>query len=319
MVEKYKKSLVAGGLVLLLVVVFVGVSIMLRSGSISRMGVNTPLDESGISLQNTVEEKSALFPDSLDGGFAGEGMDVMMPVSEQESISVEQKIVREANLSIRVENAEKAVEQFRGVAEWHKGNIFSINIRENGQGVRSGSVVIKVPTESFDAAIAGIKEGATVVVQESISNQDVTAEFVDMEARLKNKKAEEEAFIKILEKAEKTTDIISVTRELSRVRGEIEVMEGQIRYMESKTQMATITIQLSEDQSVSFVETWRPWQEVKDAANDLLKSLQGFVSFVIRVFVWLLPLVLVYGLLAFGVWFVVRSVYRKFYRKSEKK
>jgi hypothetical protein len=239
-------------------------------------------------------------------------------VPEQE-VASEQKVIREATLSLRVADADKAVETIRGVARWHKGDVYSVNISENGIGVRSGSVTIKVPTENFEEAMVGVKEVATLVVRETISNQDVTEEFVDMEARLKNKKAEESAFIKILEKAEKTTDIIAVTRELSRVRGEIEVMEGRLRYMTSRTQMATITLQISEDQDVAFVETWRPWQEVKDAVNGLLKSMQGFVSFVITLVVLFVPLALVYGLLMFIVWRVVRWVYRKIWKRSEEK
>ncbi len=227
------------------------------------------------------------------------------------SDSSEQRVIRDASVSIRVKSADEAVAKLHGVADWYKGFVSSVNVWDDGKGMKSGSVTISVPTESFDAAIVGIKDLATVVVQETVSNQDVTAEFVDREARLKNKRAEEQAFAKILETAGKMSDVIDVTRELARVRGEIEVMEGQLRYMDSRTVMATITAQISEDQEVSFTETWRPWQEIRDRASDLLTSLQGFVSGLIVLAVWFLPLAILYGLLIFMVGILGRSVYRK--------
>lgn len=314
----FKKALVILGMVVFLGLVFVsvlwiqGTSQSKMSGGVAVMDMagdfNSPLSAS-VSLES---RKS--FSDSAEP--MGGSVMTESPAPEQE-VPSEQKVIREATLSLRVENTDTAVGTIRGVAQWHKGDVYSVNISENGSGVRSGSVTIKVPTENFEKALAGVKEVATLVVRETISNQDVTEEFVDMSARLKNKKAEEMAFVKILEKAEKTTDIIAVTRELSRVRGEIEVMEGRLRFMESRTQMATITLQISEDQTVAFVETWRPWQEVKDAVNGLIKSMQGFVSFVIVLIVTLLPLAILYGLLLFALWRVVRWLYRKMRKKPE--
>lgn len=321
MIKINKRILVGGGFILLLGFVFLGALLWVGGKSFPETRMNVGSEQGKLYPQEMMLEEPSLSVDSFseDIVFDDSMMNPIAPILEGDTVSIDQQIIREANLSIRVEDTNSAVEKIRGVAEWHKGSLFSVDIREDGQGVRSGFVVIKVPTGNFDAAIAGIKEGATVVVQESVSNQDVTAEFIDMEARLKNKKAEEEAFIKILDKAEKTTDIISVTRELSRVRGEIEVMEGQLRYMESKTQLATITVQLSEDQNVTFVETWRPWQEVKDSASKFLGSLQKFVSFVIVMIVWFLPLLVLYGVLALCLWLVIRFVYRKSRKIAVKK
>lgn len=261
------------------------------------------------------EPSRALMKSAGDTGFAESAVPAAVS-PESVAIPEKQKVIRDASISMRVGNADEAVAKLRGVAGWYKGTVASVNVWDNGKGMKSGSVTIEVPTESFNAAVASVKEVATVVVQETVSNVDATAQFVDTEARLKNKKAEEESFAKILGTADKMTDIIAITRELSRVRGEIEVMEGQMRYMSAQTDRATITVSLSEDQNVSFVETWRPWQEVKDTANRLLASLQGFVNFVIVFVVWFLPLAIAYGVLAFIVWIVVRAVGRRVWRKK---
>lgn len=314
MMERYKKVIGVIVVVFVLIGIFALVFLLNISKS-GQLGIGM-VDEVGME---SYPRESSMMKSASTEAPSGQVVrnDGVSLSSEESPVPTEQKIIREANLSIRVDSADKAVDKFRGVADWYKGVVSSVNLRENVQGVRSGMVVLKVPTESFDSAIRGVKEEATVVVQETISNQDVTEEFVDMEAHLKNKKAEEEAFTKVLGQAEKTTDIIAVTRELSRVRGEIEALEGRLRYMESRTQLATISIQLSEDLTVSFVDTWRPWQEVKDTANELLKSMQGFVSFVIIFLIWFLPLVIVYGALLLVLWFVVRGAYRKFRRTRE--
>lgn len=317
--ERYKKVLGIGAGVLavvlvLAVVVFLAGGNQMKGGGVATLSMNG--SGYGTDAVPMSESSRALGKSAGDAGFAESAVSVSVS-PESVAIPEKQKVIRDASISMRVGNADEAVAKLRGVANWYKGTVASVNVWDNGKGVKSGSVTIEVPTESFDAAVTSVKETATVVVQETVSNQDVTSQFVDMEARLKNKKAEEESFAKILGTADKMADIIAITRELSRVRGEIEVMEGQMRYMSAQTEMATISVSLSEDQNVSFVETWRPWQEVKDTASRLLASLQGFVNFVIVALVWFLPLAILYGGLAFVVWIVVRAVYRKIRMKSE--
>lgn len=223
----------------------------------------------------------------------------------------DQKIIKEGSLSIRVGDADTTVSEIRGVVEYHGGIIFSVNLYENAQGVKSGTVVIKVPVEKFEAAIIGVKEKASLVLQETSSGRDVGEEYVDIQARLANKQAEEKAFIEILSNADDTEDIIKITKELSRVRGEIEQMQARLRFLDSRTDMSTITIQLSEDQNVTFVDTWRPAQEVKEALNKLFTSLKGFISMSIVFVIWFLPMALMWGIILGIFFFVGRSVYRR--------
>ncbi len=223
----------------------------------------------------------------------------------------DQKIIKEGSLSIRVGDADTTVSEIRGVVEYHGGTIFSVNLYENTQGMKSGAVVIKVPVEKFEAAMIGVKEKASLVLQETSSGRDVGEEYVDIQARLANKQAEEKAFIEILNNADDTEDIIKITKELSRVRGEIEQMQARLRFLDSRTDMSTITIQLSEDQNVTFVDTWRPAQEAKEALNKLFISLKGFVSMGIVFVIWFIPMALMWGILLGVLFFVGRAVYRR--------
>jgi len=230
----------------------------------------------------------------------------------------ERKVMREGSLDMRVTSVDKSVEEFKGVVEYYKGQIVSKNIRNSAQGVKSGNVTVKVPEESFYSAMTGLKElnSVSIVLRETVSGQDVTERYVDLTAQLSNKKAEEQAFLQLLERQnDELTDVISVTKELSRVRGEIERLEGQLRYLDSRTNMSTITISLSEDQTVIIIDTWRPLQEVKDAVNDLLASLQEFLTSVIRFVIVFVPMAILY-LAIFGIVFLIgRKIYRKIFRK----
>ncbi|KKQ47184.1 MAG: hypothetical protein US66_C0017G0014, partial [Candidatus Moranbacteria bacterium GW2011_GWD2_37_9] len=167
----------------------------------------------------------------------------------------------------------------------------------------------KVPVREFEIAISEIKKVATQVVNEYTSGQDVTEQYVDLQAQLKNKQAEEQTFVGLLDRSGKLDDVLAVTREISRVRGEIERLQGKIRYLESQTDMATIAISLSEDVEVAPVGSgWRPGQVFKQAVSDLVKSAQGFVDNLIRFLIIGLPSIVVFLIIFWIAWLVIKKI-----------
>ena len=190
---------------------------------------------------------------------------------------VDKKIIKNGNLSLKIESTEESAQKISEIAKAKGGEVFSTNFYERVKGQKSGFITIKVPVGKFEEAMNEVKKVATQVLSESTTGQDVTEQYSDFQAQLKNKRAEEESFAKILDTAGKIDDILAVTRELSRVRGEIERLEGRIRFMDSQTDMSTITINLTEDVTVVPVnEGWRPWQVVKQSVKELISNIQGF-------------------------------------------
>lgn len=253
---------------------------------------------------------------------------------------MEKRVIRNGNLSLRVEDAEWSADEIDRIATRLGG--FTSSRMMNGQEaypypmpmmrggaeddatlqktkevggntIQSGTVTIQVPSSKFAEAVLAIKGIATVVINESSSASDVTAQFADLEAQIKNKYAEEAAYTKILNtNPGKVSDVLEVTRELARVRGEIEQLETQKKYMVSQTDMAEISVYLTEDAKVGAVtNAWRPWQTVKNALNHLLVKFQGFVDGVIYFVVSVLPFLALY---LFGLWMLF-SIGRKVYRK----
>jgi hypothetical protein len=260
--------------------------------------------------------------------------------SEVSSGAFEKKVIRNGNLSIRVEDAEWSADEIDQIATRLGGFTSSrmMNgretypsplpmMRENaeydaplrgakatgGNTIQSGTVIVKVPSSKFAEAVSAIKGIATVVLSESSSASDVTAQFADLEAQIRNKRVEEEAFTKILNSNPgKVSDILEVTRELARVRGEIEQLETQKKYMESQTDMAEISVYLTEDAKVGAVtDTWRPWQTVKTAMNRLLVQFQNFVDGVIYFLISTLPFFLLYLLGLYVFYRVGKKIYLK--------
>lgn len=228
------------------------------------------------------------------------------------SIEVDKKIIKNGYLTMKVSSVDDANESIGKVAKDNGGDVFSSDFSKNPQtNIKSGSVTVKVPVANFDKALAEIKKVAALVVQESTSGQDVTEEYADLQAQLKNKQAEEQQFVAIFGRAQKIQDILDVTEQLSRVRGEIEQLQGRIKYLNSQADMASITAALSEDQNITISDTWRPLQVIKDAVNSLLKKGQGFVNFIIVLVIMVIPVIILYALLALVIYWIGKKIYQK--------
>jgi len=101
------------------------------------------------------------------------------------------------------------------------------------------------------------------------------------------------------------------------VRGEIEMLQGQIRYMESQTDLAQISVSLSEDPEIAATASWRPWQLVKESVNNLVKGFQRFVDFLIVLLISILPILLLYFVLVYIMYRIGKKIYLRWKEKKE--
>jgi len=159
--------------------------------------------------------------------------------------SVERKVIRSASLALKVPEYQKAFDSISALASQYQGYVVSGNSYTDKEGIISGGYIsIRVASASLDAALENIS--ALGKVQSSgFSGQDVTAQYYDNEARLKQYLVQEQSLLKIMEKAQTVPDILSVETELTRVRSEIESMQGQKRYLTELTDLASIDVSLS--------------------------------------------------------------------------
>ena len=235
-------------------------------------------------------------------------------------VSSDRRVIKNGDLNIQVEKVDAAQQKISDIAKSNGGQVFSSNIYNNVKSnLKSGTITVKVPVANFEKTLSEIKNVASLVVREATSGQDVTEEYQDLETQIRNKQAEEQSYVRILNQAQEIDDILKVTRQLSSVRGEIERLQGRLKYLASQTDMSTISISLTEDQNVTVIDSWRPFQIAKDAVNSLVKLVQGFISFLIVLVVTVIPVMILYLLAALVLYLIGRGIYRRIRRKRENK
>ena len=193
---------------------------------------------------------------SGDGGAAG-----VPATSGGESLPLPQladrKIVRTATLELEVEDVSAAVREVEGAAVAAGGFVSESNVfvdaptEPDGGGdgaprrTQTASVTIRVPTEAYSSVMSKLRGIAKEVRSERSEASEVTEEYTDLEARLRNLEATEASYLELLTGAGEIPDILLVQDRLSQVRLEIEQVQGRINLLDNLTDLATITIQLS--------------------------------------------------------------------------
>jgi hypothetical protein len=223
----------------------------------------------------------------------------------------DKKIIKNGDLSLKVNSVDDASQKISNIAKNNGGEVASSNFYQTAANLKSGTVTVKVPVANFEKTFEDLKKVATLVVQESTSGQDVTEQYTDLQAQLKNKQAEEQQYLNIMGQAQKISDILEVTAQLSQVRGEIERLQGRIKFMDSQTDMSSISISLTEDSNITFSDSWRPWQVVKETFNGLVKDVQKFVNFLIVLIIQVIPVLVLYLLIFYVIYRIGRKIYLK--------
>jgi Domain of unknown function (DUF4349) len=158
-------------------------------------------------------------------------------------------------------------------------------------------VTFRVPAERFDEALSGAQGLAQKVLSRTVSGDDVTEEFVDIESRLRNLEATRDRLLTFLEKADKVEDALKVNESLSQIQGEIEQARGRKQFLQQSAALSTISAYLTPEPITPLVaeEGWQPINVARGALRGLISFGQGLASIVIVAVVWApvwLPLLL---------------------------
>ncbi|HEU4995859.1 MAG TPA: DUF4349 domain-containing protein [Gemmatimonadaceae bacterium] len=155
-------------------------------------------------------------------------------------------IIRNGDVAIQVDSVEQAIAAARQLATSLGGYVGNVAIFTGALQVRSATLELKVPAQRFDEAMAGVRPLGKVERSASTAD-DVGEEFVDISARVANAKRLEARLLDILAtRTGRLQDVLSVERELARVREEIERYEGRIRYLGARVATSTINVSVHE-------------------------------------------------------------------------
>jgi hypothetical protein len=219
-------------------------------------------------------------------------------------------ILRTAQLTVITSNLDKARSELDKIVQCYSGYIGQLNTDSPADAAHKLTATLRVPGNQLDAALADLKRLGRVE-SESQNGQDVTAQYVDLEARLSNSRKSEQRLLELLQqRTGKLSDVLEVENELSRVREEIERMEGERRLLSKQVQFATVNATVTE-------EFKAPARALPDSLgtrfhNAAVDGYQSVVDFFIGVALFLIsdgPMLLLWAAILF---FPLRYAWRKF-------
>ena len=156
--------------------------------------------------------------------------------------TTQRRIISNASVSIEVETVEAAIDQVRSIAEGLGGLVEHLS-SFGSDGNQQANMTLRVPQDQFFTAVDRIEELGKVRAR-NLGSEDVSEQFIDLEARLKSSLREEESLLSLLERANQISETLSIERELSRVRADIERVQGQLNFLERRVDLATISVSL---------------------------------------------------------------------------
>lgn len=217
----------------------------------------------------------------------------------------EQKIIKTARLVYEAPEIEATHTKIIQLANQYKGFVQSDNSGKSYNRIYR-NMVIRVPTENFQAFIDGVSEGVSYFDQNNVSRQDVSEEFVDLNARLKAKRELENRYLELLKQAKNVKEMLEIERELSNIREEIEAKQGRLNYLESQVSMSTVTIEFYKLTSETGI--------TQSYGQKMINSIKGGWDGISMFFLGILYL---WPLFVLAIIFVI--VLRKILRRNKKK
>jgi hypothetical protein len=231
-------------------------------------------------------------------------------------------VIQNADLTIVVKDPQAKMQAIDTMATSMGGFVVSSNMSESvapdGTKIPQGSIVVRVPVAKLDEALKQIKSDALDVQNENRSGQDVTKEYTDLQSQLNNLNATEQQLTLIMQKADKTEDVLAVFTQLTQIRGQIDVIKGQMQYYEQSAALSAVSVNLVAQQSTQPIRVagWEPQGQARDAVQALVNFFQGFVNFLIWLVLLIIPALVIVVLPIYLVFLLVRAIIRR--RKARK-
>lgn len=297
----------------------IGTFLVLASTAVACGGAAAPpssggrgfLDQSAPAAAPTAAPAATSAP-SLAGGSPKDSGNI----AAVEQAATERMVVYTGTMSLEVEDTEATVAKIADILKASQGYISSRSLARTGSGKLRGSVTIRVPSAAMDSVLTQIKALAIRSLSEDSKSQDVTQQYIDLDARRKNLEAYEGELTKLLdtvrEQTGKAEDLLAVYNQLTEVRGQIEQIKGQQQYLENTSSLATYTLDLVPHEEVTVIEEgWNPGSTARTALRSLVQALQGLADIVIVFALFLAPILLILALPLVVLFLIARRFLRK--------
>jgi len=210
------------------------------------------------------------------------------------NIPMERKLIKTGQLTFETTDLTKTRQSVESICKNYKAYISSENLNAYGDR-RQHTLEIRVPSEKYDSLTNTIEGLAVKMESKSTNVQDITEEFIDVEARLKTKKELEARYLDLLKQAKKIEEMVAIEGQLANVRSEIESMEGRLKYLSSQVAYSTLSLNYYEIISTEYGFATKFIRSLSQGWNNLLDFI------IVLINLW--PFVI---LIAGGIWLVKR-------------
>ena len=216
-------------------------------------------------------------------------------------------VVKSGMMSMEIEKYDEAALRVNDITKKFGGYISKTTSSQNNSGKKQGTLAIKVPADKYEDLISEVS-GIGKVMNQNINANDITEEYIDLEARLKTQKELEERLLKLLaDKTARLTDVVEVEQKLASVRQVIESIDGKMRFMRNQSEMSTLTLSLYEP---AILTTSSGGGFFYELGQGIKKGLSGFTNILagmITIIIALLPVII----FVFIIYWIIRRIIKK--------
>ncbi|GAA0480302.1 hypothetical protein GCM10008986_01010 [Salinibacillus aidingensis] len=214
-------------------------------------------------------------------------------------------IMYHARLTLNIKDIDGAVEDITSRTNQINGYVVETTSTNRDQHVQS-HMTVRIPNPELQSFTKELEKLSEKVVEKHVRGEDVTEEYTDLESRLKAKKAVENRLLEFMKGAEKTEDLLNISKDLAKVQEEIEQMEGRMKYLENRTEFAEVTITLK-DISVNVPgiaeKDLQTGERIQKAFTNSLNQLSSFFSGLIVFLIGYSPFLIILAIFGGSIWF----------------
>ncbi len=231
-------------------------------------------------------------------------------------------VIKNADLTIVIKDPQAKLNAISAMATRLGGYVVTSSLYESytsgGIQVPEGTITVRIPAGDLEKALEEIKSDAIETQNETISGQDVTDQYVDLESRLRAREAAEKQLLEMMDQAQNAEETLAIFNQLTQIQSEIEVLKGQMKYFEQAAALSSISVRLVAEETIQPIEVagWKPQGVARDAVQALVNFFQGFVNFIIWLGIFGIPVMAVIIVMLALLWRLLRWFWRKVFPKK---
>ncbi|HET7658038.1 MAG TPA: DUF4349 domain-containing protein [Bacillales bacterium] len=276
------------------------------NGSSSKSNANKSFSPISASSGHTTGEKGA--PTSQESSSSS---DQATYANDSTGYSVIPKskrmVIYNANMDITVRKFQQARNQIQSLIEQNGGYVVHSSFSETDTEKQTGTITTRIPQDKFHSFMNQIGQIAENVKQSNVQGQDVTKQYVDLNARLKAKREVRDRLNSFLQKATDSSDLLKISNQLADVQEQIEQIKGQMNYLQNHSALATVTITMTDvGAGIADHKDLNTWGKIQQAFIGSINLIMNVVSALVVFIIGYSPILIILLIIAAVVYWLYR-------------